>query len=145
MRFQRVTGLGVPAEDDSADMVCAFSVFTHLLHEQSFVYVEDCRRVLRGGGKLVFSFLEFRVPSHWDVIESNISALGAGTGVLNQFMSVDGIETWAQHLDFDVIDIFRGDTLYIPLTRPVTLNGIEHVEFGTFGQSSAVLQKRLAQ
>ena len=96
-------------------MVCAFSVFTHLLHEQSFVYMEDCRRVLRGGGKLVFSFLEFRVPSHWDVMEANVSALGTGTGVLNQFMSVDGIEAWAKHLNFDVLDIFEE-------TRPTSLS-----------------------
>jgi SAM-dependent methyltransferase len=141
MRFQRVTGLSVPAGDDSADMVCAFSVFTHLLHEQSFVYMEDCRRVLRAGGKLVFSFLEFRVPSHWDVMRSNISALGTTTGVLNQFMSVDGIEAWAQHLNFDLIDIFRGDSAYIPLSHSVVLNGHEFQGSGTFGQSSAVLQK----
>ncbi len=145
MRFQRVTGLEVPAEDDSVDMVCAFSVFTHLLHEQSFVYMQDCRRVLRGGGKLVFSFLEFRVPSHWAVLESNVAALGAGTTVLNQFMSVDGIEAWAQHLDFDVIDIFRGDAPYIPLSQTAVLNGVEYEEFGTFGQSSAVLRKPSAR
>jgi SAM-dependent methyltransferase len=143
MRFERVTGLGVPAEDDSVDMVCAFSVFTHLLHEQSLVYMQDCRRVLRGGGKLVFSFLEFRVPSHWAVMESNVAALG-GTTVLNQFMSVDGIEAWAQHLGFDVVDISRGDEAYIPLSHALTLSGTDYDKFGTFGQSSAVLQKPLA-
>ena len=32
-RFERVDRLAFPAMDKEADMVCFFSVFTHLLHE----------------------------------------------------------------------------------------------------------------
>ena len=141
IRFERVTGLSVPIEDASADMVCAFSVFTHLLHEQSFVYMRDCFRVLKPGGRLVFSYLEFRVPSHWAVMEGNVQNVSEGSRVLNQFMSVDAIEAWAEHLNFEVVDIFRGDIPFIPLGRAVSLNGIEFRELGTFGQSAAVLAK----
>ncbi len=139
-RFERVTGLSIPAPDDSADIVCAFSVFTHLLHEASFVYLQDCFRVLKPGAALVFSFLEYRVPSHWHVMEGNIARVGA-PGVLNQFMSVDAVDTWAEHLGFQVEGIYRGDEPYIPLSAPIVLSGVEYKEFGTFGQSGAILRK----
>ena len=42
-------------------MILAFSVFTHLLHEESFIYLEDFKRVLKPGGSVVFSFLEVLV------------------------------------------------------------------------------------
>ena len=140
-RFQRVTGLTIPAADSSADMVCAFSVFTHLLHEESYKYMEECHRVLRPGGKLVFSFVEYRVPSHWDIMELNIGAVGQ-TSVLNQFMSVDAITTWAAHLGLDVEAIYRGDEPYIPLSEPIDLRPHHFENYGTFGQSAAILAKR---
>src|SRR5688572_2504534 len=36
-RFEVVDRLRIPARDQSADMVCFFSVLTHLLHEQSYL------------------------------------------------------------------------------------------------------------
>ena len=57
-------------------------------------------------------------------------------------MSVDAVTVWAEHLNFDVVGLFRGDEAYIPLTRPVTLNGLEYSDQGTLGQSAAVLRKR---
>ena len=140
MRYQKVDGLAIPVETDHIDVVCAFSVFTHLRHEESFAYLHDCRRVLRPGGTIVFSFLEFRVPAHWDVMEANLSAIGSDQ-VLNQFMSTDAVEVWSRHLDLEVIDIFRGDEPFIPLARPISVNGLEFHDFGTFGQSVAVLRK----
>lgn len=47
-RFELVDGPpAVPEHDGQADMVCFFSVFTHLLHEQSYAYLEEARRVLK--------------------------------------------------------------------------------------------------
>jgi SAM-dependent methyltransferase len=140
MAYQRVTGLSIPVEDNSIDMVCAFSVFTHLLHEESYAYMADVRRVLKPGGKLVFSFLEFSVPSHWNVMVGNLESLGQEK-VLNQFMSEDAVTVWAEHLDFEVMGPFRGDEPYIPLSRPVVLNEVEYRDKGTFGQSAAVFRK----
>ena len=53
-RFELHRALSIPAPDESADMVCAFSLFTHLLHTESFLYLQDARRVLRLGGLMVF-------------------------------------------------------------------------------------------
>src|SRR4051812_16307401 len=35
-RFEPASGLTIPERDGSADLVCFFSVATHLLHEQSY-------------------------------------------------------------------------------------------------------------
>src|SRR5439155_15208886 len=45
-RFEVASGLEIPERDGRADIVCFFSVFTHLLHEQSYAYLKESRRVL---------------------------------------------------------------------------------------------------
>jgi ubiquinone/menaquinone biosynthesis C-methylase UbiE len=64
-RFVLHHALSLPSPDSSLDIVCAFSVFTHLFHEETYLYLEDCLRALKPGGCLVFSFLEFSEPTHW--------------------------------------------------------------------------------
>jgi SAM-dependent methyltransferase len=46
-----------PLGDGVADLICAFSVFTHVEHEDTFRYLADAVRVVRGGGRFVFSCL----------------------------------------------------------------------------------------
>jgi SAM-dependent methyltransferase len=121
-------------------MVCAFSVFTHLLHEQSFLYLQEAKRVLKPGGKAVFSFLEFHIYSHWDVFAHNIANLESGH--LNQFVSRDGIEAWAHHLGLKIDAIFDGDKPHIPIQEPLRLNdGRVFETLGNLGQSVCVLSK----
>jgi SAM-dependent methyltransferase len=45
-----------PYDDASFDVVAAFSVFPHLLEEDAGRYLEEARRVLRVGGRVVTSF-----------------------------------------------------------------------------------------
>lgn len=52
---QRLGGFDLP--DQCVDMVCAFSVFTHMEHEDTYRYLVDARRVVRDGGRFVFSCL----------------------------------------------------------------------------------------
>lgn len=131
--------LTIPAESASADIVCFFSVFTHLLHEESYRYLEEAQRVLKPTGRIVFSFLEFRIPSHWAVFRSNLADLGTAAH-LNQFIERNAIEVWAQHLGMRVLELSDGDTPTIPLSQPVTLEGGQHYEeLGALGQSIAVL------
>ena len=66
-RFATVDHIEIPEPDGCADMVCFFSVLTHLLHEQSYWYLEEARRVVKPGGTIVVSFLEFADPEHWPI------------------------------------------------------------------------------
>ncbi len=141
-RFEVARGLHIPAKDESADWVCFFSVLTHLRHEESFIYLKEAKRVLKPTGKIVFSFLEFSIPSHWTVFEHNLANV-ENSYHLNQFISRDGIAAWAHHLGLQVDVMYDGDKPHIPLTHPVTLDDGRTIDTAaTMGQSVCVLSKR---
>ena len=140
--FYEAPGLSIPEPDDSADMVCFFSVFTHLLHEESFKYLKEASRVLKPDGRIVFSFLEFHIPSHWAVF-AEVLADERPDKVLNQFMSRDAIIAWAPHCDLEIVDIIDGDKPHIPLDSPVHWeDGRVMTDLGNLGQSVCVMRRR---
>ena len=61
--------------DNAADMLCAFSVFTHMEHEDTYRYLVNARRVIKPGGRLVFSCLPMSLPD-----AQQLFALEAGNG-----------------------------------------------------------------
>ena len=98
-RFVLHRALHIPAPDASADMICAFSVFTHLLHTETFRYLEDMGRVVRPGGVLLFSFLEFAAPAHWPLFEASVDAERVDSlPHLNQFIERSVIDLWCAKL-----------------------------------------------
>ncbi|MFN2202067.1 MAG: class I SAM-dependent methyltransferase [Caldilineaceae bacterium] len=100
-QFKLHRSLSVPIPDASCDFVCAFSVFTHLLHEESYLYLEDARRALRPGGAVVLSFLEFGDPSHWVAFEGAVEGQRTRTRPhLNTFIERGALDAWANHLGF---------------------------------------------
>ena len=138
-RFKVADGRTIPENDAVADMVCFFSVFTHLLHEQSYVYLSEAKRVLKPGGKIIFSFLDFTVPLHWHLFDVATVDVNAGQQ-LTVFISKDAISVWADHLGLKVELIHDGDQGNVPLTSPVVFeNGAAMKEMGTIGQSLCVL------
>lgn len=141
-RFEVAEGLSIPEADGAADMVCFFSVFTHLLHEQSFVYLQEAARVLRPGGLIVFSYLDFAVASHWAAFEATIAGLDGSSHPLNMFMSKDAIHAWADHLALAIEAIHDGDTNWVTLSAPVVFEtGAVMEGHGTLGQSVCALRK----
>jgi SAM-dependent methyltransferase len=46
-----------PLGDGVADVVCAFSVFTHIEHEDTYRFLADAISIVREGGRFVFSCL----------------------------------------------------------------------------------------
>lgn len=95
--------LSIPIQDNSVDMVSAFSLFTHLLHVESYVYLEECYRILKPGGKVVFSFLEFAEPGHWPVFLDTKARTKADTSPhLNTFLERNVIDIWATKLGMTV-------------------------------------------
>ncbi len=141
-RFYEAPGLSIPEKENYADFICFFSVFTHLLHEESYKYLKEAERVIKPGGKIIFSFLEFKIPSHWWIFEQ-VLADNRPDKVLNQFMSRDAIEAWASHLNLKIVDIFDGDKPHIKIGEPVKWNnGQEMIGEGSLGQSICVLTKQ---
>lgn len=141
-RFQVVRRLRIPAPRESADIVCFFSVMTHLRHEHSYLYLKAARRVVRPTGRIIVSFLEFSVPAHWAVFEQNYQDPYADKP-LDQFLSRDAIEAFADHLDLDVVALHGGDELAIPLRQEVRMDhGVLYTDAGTLGQSFVVLARR---
>ena len=126
-RFSLSRTLAIPAADASADMASAFSVFTHLKHTETYVYLIEMRRVLRPRGRLVLSFLEFGSPRHWPIFVQSVGVERYGTALhLNEFIGRDTIRLWAAKIGFDV-EGFVGD------------DEAPWGDAGPFGQSLAVL------
>lgn len=139
--FRLIDGTKIPCPDEQADFVCFFSVLTHLLYEDSYQYLSEAKRVLKPGGKIVLSFLEFRIPWHWSVFEHSVAQRQSGQH-LNQFMDRDGIQTWAKHLGLEVGLIADGDKPHIPILEEIRFdNGTVMTDRGNLGQSVAVLRK----
>lgn len=107
-RFVLNHKLAVPAETDSADMFFAFSVFTHLLQEETYLYLEEARRTVKPGGAIVFSFLEI-VPN-WPIFGAMTNNLREGRGQphLNMFIERNQIQTWAEHLGLTIESFDKG-------------------------------------
>ncbi|MBY0299325.1 MAG: class I SAM-dependent methyltransferase [Methylobacterium sp.] len=128
-RFVRNHALSIPAPDASADMVSAFSVFTHLLHAETYIYLEDMHRVLRPGGRVVFSFLEFAKDFHWAVFDDTVTAQKRSTVPhLNQFIERNAIEVWAKRLGYASVGFISGEDAPWP-------------DAPALGQSIAILHK----
>jgi len=102
-KFLLHRSLSIPVANNSCDFVCAFSLFTHLLHAESYIYMEDIKRALKPGGKLVFSFLEFPSESHWRVFEATVEAQKRhSSSHLNTFIERSVINIWSEKLGYQV-------------------------------------------
>lgn len=140
--FVLTDGISIPVSDGTADFAAFFSVFTHLRHEETFRYFREASRILRPGGYLVMSFLEFKVPGHWADFIASVDN-GAPGRHLNQYLDRHAIQAWADHSGFEVESIRGGDSFHIPIPEEIVFeNGDRQGSFGTFGQSVAVLRKK---
>ncbi len=100
--------LSIPKADAMFDFASSFSVFTHLLHEETYTYLCEIGRVLKPGGKLVFSFLEFDEAAHWQHFQQSVDGLRlAKKGQLNAFTERRVLEIWARRAGFSSITFDR--------------------------------------
>lgn len=92
----------IVALDASLDMVFHWSVFTHLYPGESYLYTADAYRVLKPGGRMVFSFLEMEDPAHNRVWENNLARLrrGGKAEQLDAFLHRDWIRRFARDAGF---------------------------------------------
>jgi SAM-dependent methyltransferase len=68
----------LPYESSTFDLLYAFSVMTHLPEELQHVWIEECRRVLRPGGFLLFSTLGEYYASRNRLTEAERESFAAG-------------------------------------------------------------------
>lgn len=126
--FKEIDHIEIPESDNQADMVCFFSVMTHLLHEQTYWYLEEAARVLKPGGKIVFSFLEYDEPGHVEIFKKSIERHKEGEKhVLIVFNDRASIASWASDLGLTVESFHRA-------TEAIT-------DAGALGQAICVLRK----
>jgi SAM-dependent methyltransferase len=142
-RFALVEDIRIPYPDNCADFSCFFSVFTHLLHEETYCYLLEAKRVVRPGGRIVFSFLE--LPYNWEIFENTYMNVVAGLGNvhLNTFFSRDMVAVWAEKLGLRVVEFHAATEPFITLSRSVTFDDGRRAEAGTLsalGQSVCVLE-----
>lgn len=109
-RFELVEELVIPAADDWADFILFLSVFTHLKPAQSLIYLNEARRVLRPGGKVVFSYLDRNAPAHvaaypslWRQWIARILKLD----VRNEFVTRQIVDDWLR--DSGLVELRRYD------------------------------------
>lgn len=132
----------IPVEDGIADFVTFFSVFTHLLDEDIYRFLAEAHRVLKPGGRAVFSFLDFECASHWPIFEATLADRNPHR-VINKFISKAGIKCWAQAIGFTPpVTIYEGPECWIKLSQPFTyIDGRRADGTVEFGQSVAILSK----
>ncbi len=142
-RFEQVDAPRLPAGDSAADFCVFFSVFTHLLPEESYVYLEETHRVLKPGGKAVFSFLEHVSAASRPVFEANLAWVRERhmAGHLNTFLHRADLRLWAERIGFDVAALHLGEARFITVdaecATPAVAGGLY-----ALGQSDCVLRKR---
>jgi ubiquinone/menaquinone biosynthesis C-methylase UbiE len=141
-RFEKTDGIAIPTTDNSADFITFFSVFTHITHEDCYRYLKEAKRVIKPGGKIIVSFLEFRIRSHWEIFRQSLLHRQPGDP-MNVFMDRDGLNAWASDLELEVLQIIDGDKAEIPLEEEIVwASGKKASGITNFGQSLAILTKR---
>jgi SAM-dependent methyltransferase len=117
----------------AADMICAFSVFTHVEHEDAYRYLVEARRVVRPDGRFVFSCLPLELALAKDFLreQAPLEFDGRWSRVRNVVTSRDLMEGLAEMAGWQVVRWYAGDEATIP-----TAGGDR---CATLGQSSCVL------
>ncbi len=130
-QVQTTTAIALPSQ--SIDMLCAFSVFTHLEHEDSYRYLLDARRVVKPGGKFVFSCLPLDLPVAREFFarQADVPFERRWSEVRNVATSRDMMAALADMAGWRVVRWYAGNELNIPVADG---------DLRALGQTSCVLQ-----
>lgn len=143
-RFIHVDRIGIPGADASTDIVCFFSVLTHLLHEESYLYLQEAHRVLKPGGRVAFSFLEYETPIGQLVFEANLNWVRTRVvaSQINVFLPRSVIRLWARQLGLRV-EVLRDGEQGAVTVGPREATRTVRAGPQAFGQSLCILRKPL--
>jgi SAM-dependent methyltransferase len=112
-RFGIVEEAKIPTEDSTFDIVCGFSLITHLLDEEIFEYFLETRRVLRPGGVAVFSFLDLDVPHFREMFFMHAKGHRRGHGDLLRFSTRPALKHFADGAGFTSAAFFDGNEIVL--------------------------------
>ena len=135
MQFLHQTDENFPVADHSIDVICAFSVFTHMEAEDTYRYFVDSLRVVRPGGKLIFSCLPVSLANSRPIFmqQASLDLEQRWAAVRNFVTTEETMETLARWAGWRVVRWYRGDE------SSVTVPGL--AEKQALGQSTCVLQR----
>ena len=126
----------LPLEDESFDFVCAFSVFTHVEHEDALGQLRDAFRVTRPGGRMLFSCLPIELAGARDVFlrsaKNNVRARWL-VGPRNVVTTREFMEWIAQLSGWKSLRWYDGETANIRHPSDGSLHAL--------GQSTCVLER----
>ena len=98
--------------------------------------------MLRPGGLVVFTFLEFGIPSHWAQFESAVRGFGLNREPI-VFLDRNAIVRIAEQLGYEVLALVDGAKPTFPIDEEIiTAGGVVMQGRGYLGQSLSVLRKR---
>lgn len=97
--------------DRSIDMLCAFSVFTHMEAEDMYRYLVQFKRIIRPGGKVIISCLPLRLLDAQPIFlaEASLDPVARWQRVRNVVTSEDLVERIAALADWQVVKWLPGD------------------------------------
>ena len=142
-RFEKVDAARLPLDAAAADFCVFFSVFTHILPEEAYVYLEEAHRVLKPGGKAVFSFLEHASALSRTVFDANLAWVRERftAGHLNTFLHRADLRLWAERIGFEVAALHLGESRFIEVDAECAAPSVAEGLYA-LGQSVCVLRKR---
>ncbi|MFN2548385.1 MAG: class I SAM-dependent methyltransferase [Myxococcales bacterium] len=113
-KHQRTARFDLP--EGSVDVICAFSVFTHMEAEDTYRYFVDARRVVRPGGKLILSCLPFSLAHSRTIFvqQAGLDLTDRWAGVRNVVTTEETIDTLASWAGWRTLRWYRGDRPYAP-------------------------------
>lgn len=128
-------GHRIELPDSSADVMCAYSVFTHLELEDCYRYLVEAARVVRPGGLFLFSCLPLSLAVAREIFlqSARSTASERRWQVRNVVTTEESMETVARLAGWSPTRWYRGD-------RPdIDLPGVAAVQ--SLGQSACVLRR----
>ena len=106
-RFALANDFSIPEQDEQADIVCGFSLITHLLDEEAFSYFKESHRVLKAGGLAVFSFLDFSNPRHMRQFFHSVRSVKVKRDLL-KFFEKQTLKRFGEAAGFEILEIVDG-------------------------------------
>lgn len=124
--------------DASVDVMCAFSVFTHMEHEDAYRYLEAARRVVRPGGRLLFSCLPMSLEAARGIFTASaaLDHQARWQAVRNVTTTTELMECLAGMAGWTVLRWYDGDRRVIRTPGEATERAL--------GQSTCVLERPAA-